>query len=126
MLVVVNQPLINDFRIEGTLSSSFLDNLRKEFGDDMKIVKQDEDEGWIDVDDLDWFKEAVAKETPGSNLRFYRKLNGMTQKELAERCGVSRQTVNAIENDKYDPTLSLAFRLAKELQLTVDELFTPA
>lgn len=51
---------------------------------------------------------------------------GLSQKELAERCGVSRQTVNAIENDKYDPTLSLAFRLAKELQLTVDELFTPA
>lgn len=51
---------------------------------------------------------------------------GLSQKELAERCGVSRQTVNAIENDKYDPTLSLAFRLAKELQPTVDELFTPA
>ena len=40
MLVVVNQPLINDFRIEGMLSSSFLDNLRKEFGDSMKIIRQ--------------------------------------------------------------------------------------
>lgn len=51
---------------------------------------------------------------------------GLSQEELAKKCGVSRQTVNAIENNKYDPTLSLAFSLAKELQLTVDELFRPA
>ena len=61
-----------------------------------------------------------------NQIRDRRRELGLSQKELAERCGVSRQTVNAIENDKYDPTLSLAFRLAKELQLTVDELFTPA
>ena len=55
-----------------------------------------------------------------------RKELGLSQEELAKKCGVSRQTVNAIENNKYDPTLSLAFSLAKELQLTVDELFTPS
>ena len=60
-----------------------------------------------------------------NQIRDRRRELGLSQKELAERCGVSRQTVNAIENDKYDPTLSLAFRLAKELQLTVDELFIP-
>ena len=45
--------------------------------------------------------------------------------ELAKACGVSRQTINAIENNKYDPTLALAFHLAKTLGTTVDELFTP-
>lgn len=59
-------------------------------------------------------------------IRERRKALGLSQEELARRCGVSRQTVNAIENDKYDPTLSLAFRLADELGLTVDELFTPS
>ena len=54
-----------------------------------------------------------------------RKALGLSQEELARRCGVSRQTVNAIENDKYDPTLSLAFRLARELGVTVDGLFRP-
>ena len=54
-----------------------------------------------------------------------RKERGLSQIELAQICGVSRQTVNAIENDKYDPTLSLAFRLAKQLQTTVDDLFYP-
>ena len=58
-------------------------------------------------------------------IRSRRKALGLSQEELAKRCSVSRQTVNASENDKYDPKLSLAFALAKELQLTVDELFMP-
>ena len=61
-----------------------------------------------------------------NTIRQRRKERGISQEELAVKCGVSRQTVNAIENNKYDPTLSLAFSLAKELQLTVDELFTPS
>ena len=58
-------------------------------------------------------------------IRERRKELGISQEELAKRCGVSRQTVNAIENNKYDPTLSLAFRLARELETTVDRLFQP-
>ena len=54
-----------------------------------------------------------------------RKSLGLSQEELAKACGVSRQTINAIENNKYDPTLALAFHLAKTLGTTVDELFTP-
>ena len=57
-------------------------------------------------------------------IRERRRELGICQEELARRCGVSRQTVNAIENNKYDPTLSLAFRLARELEMTVDGLFT--
>ena len=59
-------------------------------------------------------------------IRNKRKELGLSQEELAKKCGVSRQTVNAIENNKYDPTLALAFYLAKELQITVDELFIPS
>ena len=60
-----------------------------------------------------------------NSIRDKRKQQGLSQEELAKRCGVSRQTVNAIENDKYDPTLALAFHLARELGTRVDELFTP-
>ena len=59
-------------------------------------------------------------------IRNKRKELGLSQEELAKKCGVSHQTVNAIENNKYDPTLALAFCLAKELQITVDELFIPS
>ena len=58
-------------------------------------------------------------------IRDLRKAAGVSQEELAKRCGVSRQTINAIENNKYDPTLALAFRLAGELGTTVDRLFSP-
>lgn len=60
-----------------------------------------------------------------NKIRTRRKELGLSQEELAKKCGVSRQTVNAIENNKYDPALSLAFSLARELQVTVDELFMP-
>ena len=52
-----------------------------------------------------------------NQIRALRKERGISQEDLARRCGVSRQTINAIENNKYDPTLSLAFRLARELSL---------
>ena len=58
-----------------------------------------------------------------NNIRDRRREKGLSQEELAKRCGVSRQTINAIENNKYDPTLALAFRLAGELGVLVDELF---
>ncbi len=60
-----------------------------------------------------------------NGIRERRKELGLSQEELAKRCGVTRQTVNAIENNKYDPTLALAFALARVLGLTVDELFRP-
>ncbi len=61
-----------------------------------------------------------------NQIRALRTEKGLSQEELAKRCGVTRQTVNAIENNKYDPTLSLAFRLADELGTTVGALFLRA
>ena len=60
-----------------------------------------------------------------NSIRDRRKESGISQEELAKKCSVFRQTINAIENNKYAPSLSLAFRLAAELGATVDELFTP-
>ncbi|WP_288584085.1 MULTISPECIES: helix-turn-helix transcriptional regulator [Lysinibacillus] len=48
---------------------------------------------------------------------------GITQASLAKECGVVRQTINNIENDKYDPTLELAFKIAKVLNSRIDEVF---
>ena len=52
-----------------------------------------------------------------------RKKKKLSQEDLAKLCNVTRQTISAIENNKYDPTLSLAFQLAKILETTVDKLF---
>ncbi|GEO69265.1 helix-turn-helix transcriptional regulator [Levilactobacillus acidifarinae] len=52
-----------------------------------------------------------------------RKQRKLSQADLAALTAVTRQTINAIENDKYDPSLSLAFKLATVLETTVDKLF---
>jgi len=48
-----------------------------------------------------------------------------TQEELAKQLRVSRQTVNAIEADRYDPSLPLAFMIAKLFKLRIEEIFRP-
>ena len=60
-----------------------------------------------------------------NHVRALRKELGLSQEELGKRCGVSRQTINAIENQKYDPSLPLAFQLARILGTTLDALFLP-
>ncbi|EKS51025.1 helix-turn-helix transcriptional regulator [Lacticaseibacillus rhamnosus] len=58
-----------------------------------------------------------------NKIRTLRTQQHLTQQELADAVNVTRQTINAIENNKYDPTLSLAFALARQLRTTVDHLF---
>ncbi|MFN6935650.1 MAG: helix-turn-helix transcriptional regulator [Tsuneonella sp.] len=58
-----------------------------------------------------------------NRLRDYREGKGWSQGELARRLGVSRQTINAVETDKYDPSLPLALRMAKLFGVAVPDLF---
>lgn len=58
-----------------------------------------------------------------NRVREYREGAGWSQGELARRLGVSRQTINAVETDKYDPSLPLALRMAALFALEVRELF---
>jgi putative transcriptional regulator len=58
-----------------------------------------------------------------NSIRVRRKALKMSQAELGVLTKVTRQTINAIENAKYDPSLALAFKLARTLGTTVDDLF---
>ena len=60
-----------------------------------------------------------------NRIRERRAALGWTQQDLAERLSVSRQTVNAIETSKYDPSLPLAFKLAALFGAAIEELFEP-
>ncbi|MFI3215125.1 MAG: helix-turn-helix transcriptional regulator [Eubacteriales bacterium] len=59
-----------------------------------------------------------------NNIKELRKNRNMRQEDLAQQLGVSRQTIIAIENNRYNPTLELAMKLARELNTTIEELFT--
>lgn len=58
-----------------------------------------------------------------NKIKELRKEKGYRQEDLASALGVSRQTIIAIENNKYDPTLALAMKLARHLHTTVEQLF---
>ncbi len=59
-----------------------------------------------------------------NRLRELRAERGWSQTELADRLKVSRQTVNAIENQRYDPSLPLAFTMARVFELPIEQVFS--
>ena len=65
----------------------------------------------------------LVAETMENRIRVLRAERRWSQAELAERIGVSRNSVNAIENGRHDPSLPLAFRIAKAFELPVDQVF---
>ncbi|WP_341675356.1 helix-turn-helix transcriptional regulator [Niveibacterium sp. SC-1] len=60
-----------------------------------------------------------------NQLKALRQARGLTQQQLAEALEVSRQTVISIESGRYDPSLPLAFRIARFLGLKIEDIFTP-
>jgi putative transcriptional regulator len=60
-----------------------------------------------------------------NHLRELRDQHAWSQGDLAEKLDVSRQTVNAIETGKYDPSLPLAFRIAKLFRSSIESIFVP-
>lgn len=58
-----------------------------------------------------------------NHIKELRKAMAFRQEDIANKLGVTRQTINAIENDKYNPTLELAMKLAKLLETPVESIF---
>jgi putative transcriptional regulator len=61
-----------------------------------------------------------------NKVRDYRSQRGWSQADLADHLKVSRQTVNAIETEKYDPSLPLAFKIARLFETRIEEVFDDA
>ncbi len=58
-----------------------------------------------------------------NNIKVYRAMHDLTQEILAEKVGVTRQTIHAIEKSKYDPSLELAFKLARLFDVLIEDIF---
>lgn len=61
-----------------------------------------------------------------NRVRELRRKRGWSQAELGDQAGVSRQTINAIETGKYDPSLPLAFKLAQLFKQRIESMFEPS
>lgn len=58
-----------------------------------------------------------------NRLKVYRAMHDLTQEQLANKLEVTRATINAIENGRYDPSLKLAFQIARFFKVQIEELF---
>ena len=59
-----------------------------------------------------------------NKLKVFRAMHDLTQEDLARAVGVTRQTILAIEKEKYDPSLILAFKMARYFQVQIEEIFS--
>ncbi len=59
-----------------------------------------------------------------NNIKVYRAMNNLTQEQLADKIGVTRQTVIAIESNKYLPSLGLALKISRLFKVKVEDIFT--
>jgi putative transcriptional regulator len=59
-----------------------------------------------------------------NKLKVYRAMHDLTQDALAQKLGITRQTVLSIEKEKYDPSLELAFKIANLFNVTIEEIFS--
>ena len=58
-----------------------------------------------------------------NKMKVFRAMNDLTQEDLADKVGVTRQTINAIEKGRYNPSLDLAFKLSELFEVKIEEIF---
>ncbi len=109
MLVVVKKPP-TEFVIQGNFPEKYLKLLKKEYGKNIVI---EEDNEYELATESKWYKEIHAKETPGNNLRFYRRLHKLTQKQLGEKLEVTKQKISNMENDIVPISRKMAHKLSE-------------
>ena len=113
MLVVVRRPR-TEFSLNGDVPRKLIQSLVSEYGLDNVKIKEDD---MMNVEDMEWYKEEAAKATPGRTLRFYRKLKGMTQPELAKMLGTTKQFISNLENDRKPISRIMSKKLSEILNV---------
>ena len=115
MLVAVRKPPI-EFNIIGTIPEKLLSGLVNEYGADNVKVERDD---LVNAMEMEWFKNLEVEDTPGKNMRFYRKLAGMTQPMLAEKLGTTKQFISDMENERKPISKATAKELSKIFNVSV-------
>lgn len=109
MLAVVKKPP-TEFTLRGAIPQKYLRLLKEDYGEGLTIM---EDEEAVPVTGMEWYKEAKSRETPGSVLKFYRKLHSLTQSGLAKKLGVTKQKISNMENSSKPISRKTAYQLGE-------------
>ena len=118
MLVVVNQPRTN-FRIMGGVPKDILDYVEDRYGKENVCVLDDDGEELLDPHEQDWFNKAEASDSPGKNMRMFRRFAKLTQPQLADRLGTSKQAISNMENGIRPISKKTAKELARIFKVSV-------
>lgn len=97
--------------------------LRSAFPDIKEEKVEDDDEEYVDAEDNDWFREVQASTTPAESLKLLRTTFGYTQQALADKAGITKQQVSAMERGKLPIGRKMAHRLADALGTSYRNLF---
>ena len=118
MLAVVKTPLIR-IHIKGQIPRQIMTVLKKEYGDKVKLTKEDDDE-MVDVFQTDWYKHVKKGLTPGKNLKIYRQNMEMTQEQLGAKLGdIPKQFISNMENGIRPISKKTALKLARIFKVSV-------
>jgi DNA-binding XRE family transcriptional regulator len=118
MLAVVKTPLIR-IHIRGQIPKQLVTVLKREYGEKMKLTKEDDDE-LVDVFQTDWYKRVKKGLTPGKNLKIYRQNLQMTQEQLGAKLGdIPKQFISNMENGIRPISKKTALKLAKIFKVSV-------
>ncbi|MDR3089228.1 MAG: helix-turn-helix domain-containing protein [Desulfobulbaceae bacterium] len=120
MLAVVKTPH-TELRVEGDIAPAILTALTKEYGDAMRVYRDDEA---IPVEEMAWYQEARARLTPARMLRIRRDNAGLTQQQLVRTVGVSAQNISAMERGRRTIGRAMARKLAQALDADADDFFS--
>jgi len=110
MLAVVKTPHTN-FTVSGDIPENILNILKTQYK--KNLIIQDEKDEYIEVSTMNWYKEAEKRQTPAKTLRFYRILNKLTQAQLAEKIGTTKQFISNMETGQKPISRKTAYLLSE-------------
>ena len=123
MLAVVKTPLTK-IRIEGRISNKLMDVLVQEYGEDVQITHDADDEK-VDVFQTEWYRRIKKKLTPGTYMKVFRQNKGMTQADLGKALGgLPRQHISNMENGSRPISKKTALRLAELFDVSVEKFIS--
>ena len=111
------------FTFEGKNIPDYLVIFLKSAFPNVEEIKSEDNEESINIMDTDWFKEMEARSTPAESLKLLRTTFGYTQQQLADKAGITKQQVSAMERGKEPIGRKMAHRLADALGTNYRNLF---
>jgi DNA-binding XRE family transcriptional regulator len=100
--------------MQGNIPQKYITLLKNDYGDNLVV---EDDDTYELAETSEWYNDMKSKETPGGNLRFYRKLHTLTQSELGEKLHITKQKISNLENGIVPISRNMAYKLSEVFEV---------